>query len=369
MTVAPARNAWLDACRALAILLVLLSHGRFFLREQFAAAELLRFGGFLGVELFFVLSGFLIGGILLALMQGAESRPWRNGFWARRWLRTLPNYYLFLALNLLLARLLVRPAELGDLWRYLVFAQNLAWPSGSFFTESWSLAVEEVFYLGFPLLILGLTRLCGGDTDRAVVLAALCVIGGTLLARLFAAGDAASWDEDIRKVTLFRLDALMFGVLLAWLHRHGHPLPASRAMRWGGSLLFLACAAYAIMHGPAELDASWFAKTLYLSLAPLGCAGVIAAGLRWRLPVMMAAAAGFLARVSYSAYLANIPVAMLILHFSRAHATSPAAAVAAWALFMAATLALAWLCYRWIERPILRWRDAHYPGPAAVRAS
>ncbi|WP_369690182.1 acyltransferase family protein [Pseudomonas sp. AU12215] len=62
MAAASTRNQWLDICRSLAISLVLLSHGRHFLTPAFPAAQNFKFGGFLGVELFFVLSGFLIGG-------------------------------------------------------------------------------------------------------------------------------------------------------------------------------------------------------------------------------------------------------------------------------------------------------------------
>lgn len=363
------RNAWLDTCRALAILLVLLSHGRFFLRDLFPAVEVLRFGGFLGVELFFALSGFLIGGILLELMHGSESQPWRNGFYARRWLRTLPNYYLFLALNLLLLWIGVRPAEPEwEFWPYLLFLQNLAHSSPAFFSESWSLAVEELFYLCFPLLILLLARMLRGDADRALAVAAVLILCGALAGRLAVADVIHSWDEGIRKVALLRLDALMFGVLLAWMQRRGHPLLAQRGLLWGGVLLFLACAAYAIVRSPAELDGSWFAKTFYLTLAPLGCAGVVAVGLRWRLPAMMASVTGFLARISYSAYLVNIPVAMVILHVTRAHASSPGAAVLTSGMFMAGTLLAAWGAYRWIERPVLQFRDRMIPGPRAVRA-
>lgn len=354
------RNAWLDTCRAFAIVLVLLSHGRFFLRDQFPAAEGLRFGGFLGVELFFVLSGYLIGGILLTSFKNEASRPWRDGFYARRWLRTLPNYYLFLVVNLLLAWQGIRAADVSGAWLYAIFAQNLAWPTASFFTESWSLAVEELFYLGFPLLIIALRKIFKGSPDKAMATAAIAVAMGSLVARLVAA-EGSSWDEDIRKVVLFRLDALMYGVLLVWLYRHGSTLTSKPVWRWGASLIFVFCALYAIKRCPAELDASWFAKTVYLSMAPIGCAGIILTGLHWRLPAMVSKVGGFMARISFSAYLANIPVAMLILHFSKAHAASPQAAVMTWTVFMLLTLLVSWLCYRWVEQPVLRYRDLRYP--------
>ena len=143
------RNDWLDLCRALAILLVMLSHGRVFLRSAMPWAEYFRFGGFLGVELFFVLSGFLIGGILIRLSRQGGTH-WLGGFYARRWFRTLPNYYLFVLINILLVWWGTRPGELDEVWKYLVFIQNLFGPHPLFFPEAWSLAVEEVFYLFIP---------------------------------------------------------------------------------------------------------------------------------------------------------------------------------------------------------------------------
>lgn len=85
----------LDAVRTFAILLVLMSHSRF-LNHHFI--ELYRIGnlGYLGVELFFVLSGFLIGQILITSFEKDSSLKSLFDFWLKRWIRTLPNYYLFL---------------------------------------------------------------------------------------------------------------------------------------------------------------------------------------------------------------------------------------------------------------------------------
>jgi peptidoglycan/LPS O-acetylase OafA/YrhL len=362
----PERNAWLDICRALAILLVLLSHSRFFLHSQFPWADGLRFGGFLGVELFFVLSGFLIGGILIRLSRQPESQPWRNGFYARRWLRTLPNYYLFLSINVVLAWTLVRPGDMTTVWQYLLFLQNLAYPAPSFFAESWSLAVEEVFYLIFPILILILSRAFRRDTAGAVVMGALIVIVGSFLARLTVAETALSWDEDVRKVVAFRLDSLMFGVMLAWLYDRKHRLLEYRWLQWMLIALFLACAAYAMMRTESELDTSWFAKTVYLTLTPIGCAGLISIGISWKMPVIATSVGRFLARISYSAYLANIPVAMILLALTRQHEASSVAAILLWFAFMGGTVTAAWSIYRGIERPIFNIRDRYFPVRGAV---
>lgn len=354
------RNPWLDLCRALAILLVLLSHGRVFLRDALPWTEVLRFGGFMGVELFFVLSGFLIGGILLRVSR-QPGNAWLRVFYARRWLRTLPNYYLFLLLNLLLGWLAVRPGDPADAWRYALFVQNLFTPPPVFFQEAWSLAVEEVFYLLFPAFFLLVARLCGCTRERAILYAALAVIVACLAARFAVAATVISWEEQVRKVVFLRFDTLMFGVLLAWLHarderRFGAPAIAAALA------LFVACTAYFAAHTDRELNASLFAKTVFMSLASIGCAGLVIAGLRRRLPTWLAAGSGLVARISYAAYLTNIPVAMTLVKLVPCCNIGLVGAVALWLMFMMLTLGSAYLVHRGFEQPINRRRDRLFPG-------
>lgn len=125
-------NHWLDFCRALAISLVLLSHGRTFLVPLMPETNIFKFGGFLGVELFFVLSGFLIGRILIEKINNQEShREWIPSFWLRRWLRTYPSYILFLFINIILI-FSIRPDIFPSVLRYLTFSQSLLSPHPSF---------------------------------------------------------------------------------------------------------------------------------------------------------------------------------------------------------------------------------------------
>jgi peptidoglycan/LPS O-acetylase OafA/YrhL len=354
------RNFWLDTCRALAILLVLLSHGRVFLRDALPWTDVLRFGGFIGVELFFVLSGFLIGGILIRMADQPSIDSLRT-FYLRRWLRTLPNYYLFLLLNLLLVWLAVRPGEPGDAWRYALFLQNLITPPPVFFQEAWSLAVEEVFYLLFPVLFLLIARIFRCPPERAILYAALAVILACLGARFAVAATVTSWEEQIRKVVFLRFDTLMFGVLLAWVHARNNQLlsvPAIAAM----VVLFFGCIAYFAVHTDQELNSSMFAKTAFMSLSSMGCAGLVIAGLRQRLPGWLAASGRFFARISYAAYLTNLPVAMGLAKVFPCCNLGLYGSLAMWLAFMTLTIGISYLVYSGFEQPINRLRDRKYPG-------
>ena len=363
------RNDWLDLCRALAILLVLLSHGRFLVRSALPWADYLRFGGFMGVELFFALSGFLIGGILIRLSRGGGTH-WLRGFYARRWFRTLPNYYLFLLVNVLLVTFGIYSAELDAAWKYPVFIQNLFGPHPLFFSEAWSLALEEVFYLLFPALFLLASRLSGFSHVRSILAVALTVIVLSLLARLLLANSIDAWDTGIRKVVFLRFDTLMFGVLLAWVYDQ-HPRWLKKpGLATGMTLIFVACVMFYVLATDAELNESFFAKTLYLSLVPVGCAGLLLIGIERRLPVWLTTASGFLARISYSVYLVNIPVMLILIYLFDCCGTSLLGALGMWLAFMVLTLAISHGVYEGYEKRFNALRDRYFPATVSgVRAT
>src|SRR3954471_20038191 len=153
MTTHPtARVFGLDLLRAAAILMVICAHGFVVLYPHFG--EPLGFfghGGYYGVELFFVLSGFLIGQILIR--NGADLARAGNVafFYTRRWLRTLPLFFLFLVVNVVFEHLFrAHPVNFREALSHGLFLRHLAGFHMTFFPESWSLAIEEWFYLLFP---------------------------------------------------------------------------------------------------------------------------------------------------------------------------------------------------------------------------
>jgi peptidoglycan/LPS O-acetylase OafA/YrhL len=340
----------------LAIALVLLSHGRRFLVPFWPQLEALKLGGFLGVELFFVLSGFLIGRILLGHLSGRTSAGWIFGFWLRRWARTLPAYWVYLGLNLLLLFNGWRPSGNFETWRYLTFTQNLFTAHPSFMPEAWSLSVEELFYLGAPVLLacLGFAM----PAKRAFVFAAIGVIiffGGARVAQTLI--NQPGFDEGLRKIALFRLDAIAVGLLLAWWQEFRIELSsAKRIAAHGLGIACLVATALLAMLPNATIESSLALKLVLFPLASLGSAAFISAGIKLNLNRHLRRCSAKLAALSYSAYLANLPVAAMM----QALIGSPAdvwQGVGFWAIFIGGTLLLSAMTRHYIERPILRWRD------------
>jgi peptidoglycan/LPS O-acetylase OafA/YrhL len=378
------RVVGLDFLRCCAIGCVLLAHGLTFLYPHVGGVllwpgfglslyDLGHLGSF-GVELFFVLSGFLIGGILLGvgprLAEGAELLR----FYCRRWFRTLPNYYLFLLINIaFLLWIFPQPIPWGQAARYLVFLQTFTGRHTFFFLESWSLCIEEWFYLIFPLLVFLVLRM-----RRNVTFAFLLVIVALYLASsigrfFYAANPANTWADDIRETVLIRFDALMTGVLAAWVASR-HPGAFARAPRLcalAGAALLLFC--YCTCYWYNADNETLFAKTVRFNLISLGFALFmpLGAGAQATRSAWFNASAESFARWSYSMYLVHLPIHRLLRErWFPKNQTSALQGCLAFGAFLAGTIVLSALIYRFFERPATRMRtrfafsrEPAAPGP------
>lgn len=301
------RNYGLDVLRAAAILLVLTSHATFFIIQAIPESDQVKlisyFCGFWGVELFFVLSGFLIGKIIKNLLN-SDSGYWVFSFWIRRWFRTLPCYFLFLLLNILWFYYL-NAALPEKLYYYPIFAQNLAWEHPDFFPEAWSLSVEEWFYLLFPLVIVVLIK-CKLRPVSAYLASGACLLIFSTMLRFICAfiEPSLSWDSGIRKVVVFRFDALMFGIYLSWFIGYINSIKQRRVLflLGLGALLVSAVTYFSLDH-----DYSYFLKTIGFSITSIGFTLIIPYMLNFRVAERSIFGAFFkkTALWSYSMYLSN----------------------------------------------------------------
>jgi peptidoglycan/LPS O-acetylase OafA/YrhL len=196
-----------DAARAAAISCVLICHFGivFCLVPQVSPPLVLTLFGYFGVELFFVLSGYLIGSILIEIRAAGGGVRAGMVFLVRRWMRTLPAYYAVLFVVAAFGSVAVSGWQLFD---YVSLTQNFAWAmrAPDFFAVSWSLTIEEWFYVLFGFVLIAMVR-----RGR---LFALFWIGLFLVLPLILRCEvpaSANWDDDIRKVVCTRLDAILYG--------------------------------------------------------------------------------------------------------------------------------------------------------------
>ncbi|EMX8465019.1 acyltransferase family protein [Serratia ureilytica] len=343
-------NPWLDLCRSAAIIMVILSHGRTFLLTAFPSAQTFKFGGFLGVELFFVLSGFLIGRIIFEKVKAARTPlGWIPAFWFRRWMRTYPSYLLFLLLNLFFINN-IRPEALPSILAFSTFTQSLVHPHPTFFGEAWSLAVEEVFYFLFPIVI-AVFLFIMRDRKVSILLAIAAMILMSVFFRVNAALNTQLTFNEIRSTSLYRLDSLMIGVIFSWL------FVSNKINRFFWIGLLLIPIAIAIASQPdAFMDESWFMKVFLFDIANIGFACLITAFYNSDIPNAVKAVTSRIARWSYAAYLTNLPVLLALNHYLP-KPDSAIGCLAMWSLFVAMTMLSAKLVYELFEVRILRLRD------------
>lgn len=222
----------LDICRGFGMITVLVAHALMVFGPQ---AELfsdrvtwaIAVVGHFFVEQFFGISGFLMGGILLREVVPNPSAKAVGGYVAKRWLRTLPVYFVIIGVLMLIEHW--RTGTMTPRWEYIFFVQNFIAGGEYFLAASWSLAIEQWSYLLLPVVMLPVAfwimRRFGYSYLVAAALAALAVIVisvtlRTGIAWLFLATEQL--DFGIRKQIPLRLDVLMYGLLIV-LCKHARP--------------------------------------------------------------------------------------------------------------------------------------------------
>jgi len=356
------RQPGLDLLRALAIVVVVVYHAALFGFKLPGRVD--RFG-WIGVDLFFVLSGYLIGGQLLASLA-RDQRIKLGRFFSRRALRIMPAYFVVLAIYFLLPAWREYPEMSQPLWKFLLSVQNIALHGGTAFSHAWSLAVEDQFYLALPFLLLFLYH----RPRAAIIVPCLIVVGGIALRAFLAARNSSvdggvsfrAFQAWIYYPTWTRLDSLVFGVVLAAIERF-RPNWWQRLINFAPWLWLpaLGLIVYALYLGETE-NLTVVACVWQFPLIAVGMAAMLVCAVSPQLPLCRVAIPGtaFIASIAYSAYL----IQKLIIHgveqFCANHSIDltsvPALVGVELCVYIAATI-----LFLSIERPFLLLRRRFAP--------
>ncbi len=365
----------LDGVRGVAILLVLLFHFQG-VRPPWVPKALTypMVIGWSGVDLFFVLSGFLITRILIATRGSGN---YFAAFYARRALRILPLYLLavFLCFRIGLpvaarlgASIAADPGLEPWFWLHVsnwatAFGRDV--PPVSHF---WSLAIEEQFYAVWPLVVL-LTP------PRRLAGVCAAVAGASAAAR-FAAGAAGAPAEALHRLTIFRIDALAIGGFVAAVAVDPGLRRRARSRLRGIGLASVAVLAATLVAGRGATSPvmTGVGYTLFaIAYAVLVFAAFDAAGsptwlaTRLRSPILRA-----FGKYSYGIYVFHYPVSLVAVGLARKASlgASPAAATGIWILSVGAGIAISYgialVSWNLYEKRFLAWKRAFVARPAAL---
>jgi peptidoglycan/LPS O-acetylase OafA/YrhL len=330
----------LDGLRALALSLVILAHH-----------GLLK-SGWIGVDIFFVLSGFLITGILRRESKRANYWTW---FYTKRLTRLLPPLVLVLSVAVITEGGL-QPAYIG----YLLFAGNIVQLTPHHIPALgplWSLAIEEHFYFLWPLAVRFLARTTLLRLSwTIVIMSPVLRLVATLVLRHYGAA-LTGWDNPIFLLTPFRMDGLAAGAMLALLVE-GDRCPGFLA-RWSGRLIIMA----ALVFLGLEVALPSFRRTtgsLWFNI--LGYSLVVAMSFflvsylvlrpeaRW-VRLLASRWTVLLGTISYGFYLYQASVIDLMRHIVSPHSSLKVLFLPDFAL----TALVAAVSFYWIEKPIIAW--------------
>lgn len=353
--------------RATAILMVLCSHvlwiyppGNGLLSQVFTLF------GFWGVELFFVLSGFLIGKILFhSYVEQDFTFQIAFRFLKRRWFRTLPIYFLVLLLNVVIA--LIIGLSLSDIGYYFFFFQNFATTMKSFFPESWSLSVEEFAYLLIPFALL-LTSFLIQPKNKSkrfisVVLMLILVFVMSKIIYHFTTSNTTleQWNISLKEVVIYRIDSILIGIAAAWLSLNY----AEFWKRNKTKFAFFGCVCIGLMYVGVGyfrilIDSyPFFWNVLYLPITSITFALFLPFLSQWQAaPKWFSKPVTFVSVVSYSVYLLHYSIVLQLLkyiinttHFSslQLHGFTIG--------YLVLTFFLSFLLHKYYEKPMMNLRD------------
>lgn len=313
----------LDLVRAVAILLVVLHHGFEIWSFRFPPLPD-------GVDIFFVLSGFLIGRILVKIATSRQpfTRDDLLLFLCRRWLRTLPAFWVVLIVNLVITffvrysdlpdRQIVKKVLLEDrLWEYGLFVQNFATNLRSnFFPESWSLSVEEWFYMIFPFMLFILHRSRFKNLLLWCVICLMVIVPSVIRYSFSDIHLPGTWMMT-RMIVLMRLDSIAVGVLAAQIAVSVPTLwrkcQKSRILPLAGICIFY-WLLWIVFQGEQYFGSATLTNLCFFPVSSIcmmliiPCAAAMKRGDDW-----LRTGISYISKISYSMYLVNYSIIVQLI--------------------------------------------------------
>jgi peptidoglycan/LPS O-acetylase OafA/YrhL len=282
-------------------------------------------------------------------------------FWIRRWFRTLPNYYLVLILNIIVVYFGLINEDLSQFsWKFFLFLQNFSQPLVGFFWESWSLSVEEWFYILFPVILASFYFLFRRFKVSKKYIFLYSIILFLILSFLLRAFYASKFEVDdfwldvrVFKVVIYRLDGIALGLLAAFI-KHWYPSFWHKSRNVSFVLGIIIC--YVVLYtvwAPNE----FITKVFKISFQSIGCFLLLPKFDSMKTaPPLVTKVVTHISLISYSMYLLNLALVAEVIQTN----FPPKDKFGAWVLYVVywiAVIVFSTLLYKYYERPIMNLRD------------
>lgn len=294
--------------RSIAILLVLYSHSVFLLTPK----TYYRFN-LDGVNLFFVLSGFLVGKIIYDTFENSQNKLkslWK--FWVFRWVKTLPSYFVILLF--LFSWTYFTNQDINEFKKgFLYFGQNFYDLHPQVFKEAWSLSVEEWFYFLFPIVLI-ISIFITKNLKKSYVFWIIVFVVFSQIAKYYAEqrfGSDTDFKDTVRKIVIYRFDSIMMGVLMFVLESKF----ASFFSKFKIHFFIIGITLITLLEINWQFLESYGGRNLRMSLETLSVAMLLPFFYRIQQVRFQFINAFFLqiSKISYALYLVNLSLVLMIL--------------------------------------------------------
>ena len=359
----------LDILRGLAILLVLGRHMSPYFPDNLNiyVANILKawlVSGWIGVDLFFVLSGFLVSGLLFSEYKKFGQISYKR-FFTRRALKIYPSFYIFLAFSVLLFydKLASGKILFMNILSELLYFQNYVY---GIWQHTWSLAVEEHFYILLPLLLLLILRM----TKRLLYLPALIVstLFGILIFRSVTVFEIEELNlQQHFYPTHLRIDSLLYGVLISYLYHFKKSVLSRFYEKYKivlllGSFAAIPIVLYFFLNSPFLVSSIGF-TILYLAFGNLLLFAIFESTVFGKRKMMIANMMAKIGVYSYSIYLWHVAVSRFLINYYRLYDNYYLYLIT----YILLSIIIGTFVSKIVEYPVLKLRDRYYPSMSKIK--